>query len=39
MVSYIHYSGGTWLNGVGQNKETNKQYDKDCVAERFQLAR
>ena len=39
MVWYIQYSGSTWLNSVGQNSEINEQYDKDCVADRFQLAR
>ena len=27
------------MNGVGQNKETNEQYDEDWVKQRFQLAR
>ena len=31
--------GDVWLNGVGQNKETNEEYDEDWVKERFQLAR
>ena len=28
-----------WLNGVGENRETDKEHDEDCVEERFQLAR
>ena len=24
---YIHYLGGMWLNGVGQNKETDEEHD------------
>ena len=28
-----------WLNGVGQNSETNEEHNKYCVKEGFQLAR
>ena len=28
-----------WLNGVGQNKETDEEHDEYCVKEGFQLAR
>ena len=28
---------GVWSNGVGQNKETHKEHDEDCVEEGFQL--
>ena len=28
-----------WLNGVEQNRETDLEHDRDCVAEGFQLAR
>ena len=28
-----------WLHGVGQNRETDKEHDDDCVEEGFQLAR
>ena len=31
--------GSVWSNEVGQNRETNEEYDEDCVEERFQLAR
>ena len=27
------------MNGVGQNRETNKEHDEDCVKGGFQLAR
>ena len=27
------------MNGVGQNRKTDEEYDKDCVEEEFQLAR
>ena len=27
-----------WWNGVGQNKETDEELDKDCVEEGFPLA-
>ena len=27
--------GGAWLNGVGQNRETSKECDKNCVEEEF----
>ena len=30
---------GLWSNGVGQNRETDKENDDDCVDEEFQLAR
>ena len=30
---------GEWSNQVGQNMETNKEYDEDWVEEAFQLAR
>ena len=26
-------------NGVGQNRETNEEHDKDCIEGGFQLAR
>ena len=28
-----------WSNGVGQNRENNKEHNEDCVEEGFQLAR
>ena len=28
-----------WLNGVGQNRGTDEEHDKDCAEEEFQLAR
>ena len=28
-----------WLNGVGQNRETDEEHDEDCIEEGFQLAR
>ena len=28
-----------WSNGVGQNRETDEEYDEDCVEERFHLVR
>ena len=28
-----------WLNGVGQNKETDEEHDEYCIKEGFQLAR
>ena len=28
-----------WLNGVGQNRETDEEHDEDYVTEGFQLAR
>ena len=28
-----------WSNGVGQNRETDEEYDEDCVEEWFQLDR
>ena len=31
--------GSVWLNGVGQSRETDEIHDKDCVKEKFQLAR
>ena len=31
--------GGTWLNGVEQNRETNDKHYEDCVKEGFQLTR
>ena len=31
--------GGIWLNGLGQNRETNEEHDEDCVEEGFQLSR
>ena len=31
--------GSVWSNGVGQNRETDKEDDKYCVEEGFQLAR
>ena len=31
--------GSVWSNGVGQNRETDKEHDKDCVEEEFQLAK
>ena len=31
--------GNVWLNGVGENRETDKEHDEDCVEERFLLAR
>ena len=30
---------GVWLYGVEQNRETDEEYDEDCVEEGFQLAR
>ena len=37
MFWYIQVACG-WM-GVQQNKETNEEHDKDCVEERFHLAR
>ena len=31
--------GGAWPNGVLQNRETDEEYDEDCVEEEFQWAR
>ena len=33
--------GGVWLNGIGQNRETDydEEHDEDCVEEEFDLAR
>ena len=31
--------GGVWLNGVGQNRETDEEHDEVCVEEKFQLDR
>ena len=31
--------GGMWFNGVGQNRETYEEHNKDCVEEGFQLTR
>ena len=31
--------GDVWLNGVGKNKENDKEYDANCDEDRFQLAR
>ena len=31
--------GNVWSNGTGQNRETNKEHDDDCVEKEFQLAR
>ena len=31
--------GDMWLNGVGQNRETDEDHDEDCVEEGFQLVR
>ena len=28
-----------WLNGVGQNRETNEKHNEDCVEEGFHLVR
>ena len=28
-----------WSNGLGQNKETDKEHDEDCSEVGFQLAR
>ena len=28
-----------WFNGVGQNRETYEEHNKDCVEEGFQLTR
>ena len=35
-ISYT--GGGAWSNGVGQNRKTDEEHDKDCVEERFYLA-
>ena len=31
--------GGSWLDGVGQNREIDEEQDEDCVEEALQLAR
>ena len=31
--------GGAWSDGLGQNKETNEEYDEDWDKKGFQLAR
>ena len=31
--------GGVWSSRVGQNRETNEEYDEDYVKEWFQLTR
>ena len=31
--------GGMWSNELGQNRETDEEYDEDCVEEGFQLVR
>ena len=31
--------GGIWLDGLGQNRETNEEHDEDCVEEGFQSTR
>ena len=31
--------GGVWLNEIGQNRETDKDSDEDCVEEGFLLAK
>ena len=31
--------GGAWSNGIGQNRETDEEYEEDCVEEGCQLAR
>ena len=30
---------GMWLNGVGQNRESNEEHNEDCIEDGFQLAR
>ena len=32
-------SGGVWLNGIRQNRETDEEHDEDCLKEGFQIAR
>ena len=31
--------GGAWSNGVGQNREIDKEHVEDCVKKVFELAR
>ena len=28
-----------WLNGEGQNRETDQEHDEDCIEEGYHLAR
>ena len=37
--SLFNTCDGVWSNGVGQNRETDKEHDEYCVEEGFQLAR
>ena len=30
---------GVWPNGIGQNRQTDKEHDEDWVEEEFQLTR
>ena len=39
MACHTSTYGCVWLNGVGQNRETDEEHDEDCVEERCQLAR
>ena len=39
MLSIPNNCSILWSNGVGQNRETDEEYDEDCVEEGFQLAR
>ena len=31
--------GGSWLDGVGQNRQIDEEQDEDCVEEALQLAK
>ena len=35
MVWYIQYLGSMWSDGLGQNRDNDEEYDKDCVKEGF----
>ena len=37
--SLFNFCDSVWSNGVGQNRETDKEHDEDCVEEWFQLIR
>ena len=39
MLDISNTCGGAWSNGVGQNREINKEHDKDCVEKVFELPR
>ena len=39
MLDISDTCGGAWSNGVGQNREIDKEHVEDCVKKVFELAR